>query len=49
MTTNSEECSYSSESRSESDENETNRFASVVGDINWNDELAFSWESHGVS
>jgi hypothetical protein len=49
VTTNSEECSYSSESRSESDENETNRFASVVGDINWNDELAFSWEAHGVS
>lgn len=49
VTTNSEECSYSSESRSESDENETNRFASVVGDVNWNDEVAFSWESHGVS
>jgi hypothetical protein len=49
VTTNSEECSYSSESRSESEENETNRFASVVGDINWNEELAFSWESHGVS
>ncbi|XP_046654831.1 protein PHTF2-like isoform X1 [Daphnia pulicaria] len=48
VTTNSEECSYSSESRSESDENETNRFASVVGDINWNDELAFSWEAHGT-
>lgn len=49
VTTNSEECSYSSESRSESDDNETNRFASVVGDINWNDELTFAWESHGPS
>lgn len=49
VTTNSEECSYSSESRSESDENETNRFASVVGDVNWNDEVAFSWESHGTT
>lgn len=48
VTTNSEECSYSSESRSESDGSESNRFASVVGDINWDDELAFSWEIHGV-
>jgi len=47
VTTNSEECSYSSESRSESDEHDTNRFP-TVSDI-WNDELAFVWESQGTS
>ena len=46
VTTNSEECSYSSETRSESDEPDTNRYQ-TVGDI-WNDELAFMWESQGV-
>ena len=47
VTTNSEECSYSSESRSESDdENETSHFPHV-SDI-FSDELAFVWESHGV-
>jgi len=47
VTTNSEECSYSSETRSESDEPDTNRYQ-TVGDI-WNDELAFMWESQGTT